>query len=173
MKPSAKIKRLALQGLLTGLALILFIVEAQIPPLVPIPGVKIGLANIVTVFAVFFMSPRDGLLILSGRIFLGAIFAGNFSSILYSGAGGLFAILTVIGLKIVLGKNQIWIAGCLGAVAHGIGQMAVAVPLSGTSAILIYLPVLIVTGIITGTFTGLCAQVLVNRGGSLWKTIFK
>lgn len=169
MKP----KRLAALGLLTGLALILFIVEAQIPPLVPIPGVKIGLANIVTVFAVFLMGAKDGALILTARIFLGAVFAGNFSSIFYSAGGGIFAILAVIGLKKVLQEKQIWIAGCLGAVAHGIGQMTVAVPISGTPSILIYLPVLIIAGIITGTFTGLCAQVLVNRGSGLWKTIFK
>ena len=168
-----KTKRLATLGLLTGLALILFIVEAQIPPIVPIPGVKIGLANIVTVFAVFWFGAKDGALVLAARVFLGAVFAGNFSSIMYSAAGGLCAILAVIGLKFVLQKTQIWIAGCLGAVAHGIGQMAVAVPLSGTPSILIYLPVLIVAGIITGTFTGACAQVLVNRGSKLWKTIFK
>ena len=158
---------------MTGLALILFIVEAQIPALVSIPGVKIGLANIVTVFAVFYFGAKDGLLVLFARVFLGAVFAGNFSSILYSAVGGAAAILAVIGLKTILQKNQIWIAGCLGAVAHGIGQMAVAVPLSGTPGVLIYLPVLIVTGIITGTFTGLCAQVLLNRGNQLWKTIFK
>ena len=168
-----KTKRMATLGLLTGLALILFIVEAQIPPLVAIPGVKIGLANIVTVFTVFWFGAKDGALVLAARIFLGAVFAGNFSSIMYSAAGGLCAILVVMGLKFVLQEKQIWIAGCLGAIAHGVGQVAVAVPVTGTVAVLVYLPVLIVTGIITGTFTGLCAQVLVNRGGKLWKTIFK
>ena len=168
-----KTRRLAALGLLTGVALILFVVEAQIPPIMPVPGVKIGLANIVTVFAVFMLGAKDGALVLCARVFLGAVFAGNFSSILYSAAGGLFAILTVIGLKRVLQERQIWIAGCLGAVAHGMGQMLVAVPVSGTPAILVYLPVLVVSGIITGTFTGLCAQVLVNRGSGLWKTIFR
>ena len=168
-----KTKRLAALGLLTGIALILFTVEAQLPALVPIPGVKIGLANIVTVFAVFFLGAGDGAKVLFARIFLGAVFAGNFSSIFYSAAGGICAILTAIGLKCVLAKSQIWIAGCLGAVAHGIGQIAMAVFVTGTPSVLIYLPVLAVCGIITGTFTGLCAQVLVNRGNDLWKTIFK
>ena len=168
-----KTKRLAALGLLTGIALILFIVEAQIPPIVPTPGVKLGLANIVTVFAVFFLSAGDGAKILFARIFLGAVFAGNFSTVFYSAAGGVCAIVTVICLKFVLNKSQIWIAGCLGAVAHGIGQIAVAVFVTGTPAVLIYLPVLTVCGIVTGTFTGLCAQVLVNRGGDLWKTVFK
>ena len=168
-----KTRRLAALGLLSAVALILFVIEAQIPPVVPVPGVKMGLANIVTVFAVFMLGAKDGCLVLAARVFLGAVFAGNFSSILYSAAGGAFAIMAVIGLKRVLQENQIWIAGCLGAVAHGIGQMLVAVPVSGTVSILIYLPVLVVCGIITGTFTGLCAQVLVNRGNGLWKTIFK
>ena len=166
-------RRITLLALLTAIALTIFMVEAQIPVPIALPGVKLGLANIVTVYAVFVLGPGDALLILAARVFLGAVFAGNFSSIMYSAAGGLCAILAVIGLKFVLQKKQIWVAGCLGAVAHGIGQMAVAVPLSGTPSILIYLPVLIVAGIITGTFTGLCAQVLVNRGSKLWKTIFK
>lgn len=168
-----KAKKLATLGLLTGLALILFVIEAQIPPLLAIPGVKIGLANIVTMFTVFYLGAKDGVSVLTARVILGAVFAGNFSSIIFSAAGGACAILVAIGLKRVLQKNQIWIAGCLGAIAHGIGQVAVAVPVTGMAAVVIYLPVLIVTGIITGTFTGLCAQVLVNRGGKLWKTIFR
>ena len=171
-----KSKRTATLGLLTGIALILFIVEAQIPPLISIPGVKIGLANIVTVFTVFYFSPRDGILVLFSRILLGAVFAGNGVSLIYSAAGGLAAILMTILLKPVLNKNQIWIAGCLGAIAHGFAQCLVAIPISGIAfslICLIYLPVLVVCGVITGTFTGLCAQVLLNRGSKVWKTIFK
>ena len=83
------------------------------------------------------------------------------------------AILTTIGLKHILKESQLWIAGCLGAVAHSIGQMVVAVWVTGTPSVLIYLPVMIVCSIITGLFTGLCAQILVKRGKNLWKTIFK
>jgi heptaprenyl diphosphate synthase len=104
---------------------------------------------------------------------LGAIFSGNFGTIFYSAGGGALAILTTIGLKFVLQKNQLWIAGCLGAIAHSIGQMIVAVWATGTPSLLIYLPVMIVCSIVTGLFTGLCAQFLVNRGKNLWKTIFK
>ncbi len=147
-------------------------VEAQIPPIVPLPGVKLGLANIVTVFAVFALGPTEGILVLAARIFLGAVFAGNFSTIFYSAAGGALAILTTILLKKVLRKNQLWVAGCLGAMAHSIGQMAMAMLLLGTPSVVIYLPVMIIISIITGLFTGLCAQYLVNRG-NLWKTISK
>lgn len=171
-----KARRTTTLALLTGVALVLFLVEAQIPPLIFVPGVKIGLANIVTVFTVFYFCPKDGILVLFSRILLGAAFAGNGVSLIYSAAGGLAAILTTILLKQVLHKNQLWIAGCLGAIAHVCAQCLVAIPLSGATfalICLIYLPVLLVCGIITGTFTGLCAQVLVNRGDRLWKTIFR
>ena len=151
-------------ALLTAIALTIFMIEAQIPALVPIPGVKLGLANIVTVFAVFTMGSKEGAMILSARIFLGAVFAGNFSTIFYSAAGGACAILVTIGLKRILTKNQLWVAGALGAVAHSMGQMAVAVAMTGTPGLLVYLPVMILCGVITGLFTGLCAQFLVKRG---------
>lgn len=168
-----RIKKLSRMGLLTAIALILFTVEAQIPPLVPIPGVKIGLSNIVTVFAVFSLGAGEGCAILFCRIFLGAVFAGNFATIFYSAAGGLLSILTAIGLKKILTAKQIWVAGCLGAVAHSLGQMAAAIWISGTPSLAIYLPVMCAIGLVTGLFTGLCAQFLVNRGEKLWKTIFK
>ena len=167
------VKKLTLLGVLSAIALTIFMVEAQIPPLVPMPGVKLGLANIVTVFAVFVLGGKEGAAVLFVRVFLGAVFAGNFSTILYSAGGGICAILVTIGLKKILTNNQLWVAGCLGAIAHSVGQMAVAVAVSGTPSLAIYLPVMVAISIITGLFTGLCAQFLVNRGGNLWKTTFR
>ena len=160
-------------ALLSAIALTIFLVEAQIPPVVPIPGVKLGLANIVTVYAVYALGGKEGAAILFARIFLGAVFSGNFGTIFYSAAGGALAILVTLGLKLVLRENQLWVAGCMGAIAHSIGQMIVAVWITGTPSLLIYLPVLILCSVIAGLFTGLCAQLLVKRGKNLWKTIFK
>ena len=168
-----KVKKLTVMAMLCAIALTIFMVEAQIPPLVPIPGIKLGLSNIVTVFAVFALGAWEAAGILFARIFLGAVFAGNFSTILYSAAGGFCAIGISILLRLVLSKKQIWIAGCIGAVAHSVGQMVMAVALTGTPSLVVYLPVMIVCSIITGCFTGLCAQILVNRGKDLWKTVFK
>lgn len=168
-----KTRKLTQMALLTAIALTIFMVEAQIPALVPIPGVKLGLSNIVTVFAVFAMGPKEAAAILFVRIFLGAVFAGNFSTIFYSAAGGACAILATIGLRKILTEKQLWVAGALGAVAHSIGQMAMAVLLTNTPGLLVYLPVMIVCSIITGLFTGLCAQFLLGRGKDLWKTISK
>ena len=168
-----KTRELTRMALLTAIALTIFMVEAQIPPVVPLPGVKLGLANIITVYAVFALGPGKAAAILFCRIFLGAVFAGNFSSILYSASGGLLAILVTIGLRKLLTQQQLWIAGCLGAIAHSIGQMAMAVLVTGTVSIAVYLPIMIVCSIVTGIFTGLCAQLLVKRGNKLWKTYFK
>ena len=167
-----KTKKLTLLALLSAIALTIFMVEAQIPPLTPVPGIKLGLANIVTVFAVYALGPKEGAAVLFVRIFLGAVFAGNFSTIFYSAAGGVCAIGVTILLRKILKDNQLWIAGCLGAMAHSIGQMAMAILLTGTPGLALYLPVMIAVSILTGSFTGLCAQFLVKRG-SLWKIISK
>ena len=160
-------------ALLTAIALTIFMVEAQIPALVPVPGVKLGLSNIVTVFAVFAMGSKEAASILFVRIFLGAVFAGNFSTIFYSAAGGALAIVTTILLRKLLTKKQLWVAGILGAVAHSIGQMAMAIAITQTIGLVSYLPVMILCSIVTGLFTGLCAQFLLDRGEDIWKTTLK
>lgn len=166
------VKKITTLALLSAIALTIFMVEAQIPALVPIPGIKLGLANIVTVFTVFALGAREGTAVLFVRIFLGAVFAGNFSTIFYSAAGGACAIAVTIVLRKILTRKQLWVAGCLGAVAHSLGQMAMAVLLTGTPGLLVYLPVMVAVSIVTGAFTGLCAQFLINRG-SIWKIISK
>ena len=168
-----KTRKLTLMALLTAIALTIFLVEAQIPALVPIPGIKLGLSNIVTVFAVFLLGGKEAVAILFVRIFLGAIFSGQFGTIFYSAAGGGLAWVTAVGLRMVLTKKQIWVAGCLSAIAHSIGQMIVAVLLTGTPSLTVYLPVMILCSCVTGLFTGLCAQLLLNRGDNLWKTFLQ
>lgn len=165
-----KARKPALLGLLTAVALTIFLVEAQLPPVLPVPGVKLGLANIVTVFTVFALGPGEGVLVLAARIFLGAVFCGNFSSILYSAAGGACAIAVTIALRRILTRKQLFVAGCLGAMAHSVGQIAMAALVLGTASVFVYLPVLLTVSLVTGLFTGLCAQFLVDRG-NLWKTI--
>ena len=168
-----KVKKMVLLALFTAIALTIFMIEAQIPALVPIPGVKIGLSNIVTVFLVFAIGSKEAAAVLFCRIFMGAVFAGNFSTIFYSAAGGLFSILVTIGLKKFLTTKQLWVAGALAAIAHSIGQMAAAIFISGTPGLVVYLPVMVAISVVTGTFTGLCAQFLLNRRDKLWKTTFR
>ena len=86
-----KTKRLTQTALLTAIALTIFMAEAQLPPVIPIPGVKLGLANIVTVFALFTLGPVDALAILLVRVLLGSMFAGQLMTLFYSLGGGLLA----------------------------------------------------------------------------------
>ncbi len=158
-----KTKELTRMALLTAIALTIFMVEARLPNLSPVPGIKLGLSNIVTVWAVFTMGPRQGAMILAVRVFLGAVFSGQMSTILYSGAGGACAIGVTILARKILTKKQIWIAGVLGSLAHCVGQMVVAIGVTLTPGLAAYLPVMLLIGIFTGAFTGLCAQLLTER----------
>ncbi len=158
-----KAKRLTYLALLTTIALIIFTIEAQIPAPVPIPGIKLGLANIVTVYASFTLSSGETILILFIRIFLGSLFTGNMLAMLYSLGGGAFCLLVTLPMAHILRKNQMWIASVIGAVFHNLGQITVAALVMKTLAVFVYLPPLLISGLLTGAFTGLAAQALTNR----------
>lgn len=166
-------RKITLLGLLTAIALTIFVIENQLPHVVPLPYVKLGLSNIVTVFTVFTIGPWEGVAVLFCRVFLGALFSGSVLSLLYSAAGGLLAILVTVALRKIFTEKQIWAVGCLGAIAHSIGQIIMVIFVTRTWGNLIHLPLMIIISIFTGLFTGLCTQYLVNHGGKLWKTIFK
>lgn len=157
------VKKISRLGLLTAIALILFIVELRIPNLVPIPGVKLGLANIVTIFALYRYKPSETALILIARILLGSIFSGNMSSMIYSISGSILCFAGMIFLCKIVPEKYMWIASILGAVLHNIGQTIAAVILMGTFSVIAYLPFLMLSGCIAGLFTGLCASFLTSR----------
>ncbi len=156
-------KRLTQLALLSAVALIIFIIELQIPNLVPIPGVKLGLANIVTVYAVYRYKPSEVCLIVFVRIVLGSMFGGTAISFLYSLGGAVCCLCGMLLLKRVIPLSQLWISSPCGAIFHNIGQITVAMLIMRTSAVFVYLPTLMVTGIIAGIFTGVCGQILVRR----------
>ena len=156
-----KTRRLTELALLTAIALIIFIIELRLPNLVPIPGVKLGLANIVTVYAVYRCQPREAAMMLVSRIILGALLGGQMMAVVYSLAGGVFCFAGMQGIKRVLPIKFIWMCSVLGAVLHNIGQMAAAVLITQTAGLILYMPVLMLSGCIAGLFTGLCAQFLV------------
>ena len=163
LPPAKGARRLTLLALLTAIALTIFMVEAQIPAPVAIPGIKLGLANIVTVYAVFLLGPADALLILCARVFLGAVFSGQMMTLLYSAGGGLLAWLVMVLLRAVLTQNHIWLCSPVAAVFHNLGQLLVAAGVMKTWAVMAYFPWLLLSGIITGLFTGLAAQFLIQH----------
>ena len=156
-------KQLTLCAVLTGLALALSYLENFFPLslAIPIPGIKLGLANIVTVFALYALGPAQALLILTGRCLLGAVFAGNMNALIFSLLGGFSAMLVMIGLS-RFRHLSIYGVSIGGAAAHNIGQMAAAVITLGSTMVLGYLPFLLAVSLFTGTLTGFVTALLLR-----------
>lgn len=164
MKKKYGVRRITLMGVLTAIALTIFILEAQIPPISSIPGIKLGLANIVTLFALAVLGPRDAFVILIIRVFLGSLFSGQIMTLAYSLTGGLMCLAAEsLLIKTPLKKN-LWAVSVIGAIIHNVAQICVAVVITATPGIFWYLPYLIIAGIITGAFTGACTQLTLKKG---------
>ena len=152
-------KQLTTCAVLAALALALSYVEGMFPPPIPLPGFKLGLANIVTVFALFALGALPALAIWLVRVLLGAMFAGNASALIYSLLGGLAAMLAMIALK-RFDKLSVYGVSVGGAAAHNCGQVAAAVLTLGSTAPVAYLPVLLIVALFTGALTGFIATLL-------------
>ena len=151
-------RKLTRMAMLTAVALVIFVVENQIPIPIPVPGVKLGLANAVTLFAMWTLSRKEAGIVLFLRIILGSLVCGTVSAMLYSISGAVLCYLAMCFVMRILSPNQMWIMSIIGAVFHNIGQILAAIVITSTPALLAYLPVLMVSAVITGLFTGLCAQ---------------
>lgn len=158
-----RVKRLTLCALYLTISLTIFVLEAQIPTFLPVPGFKLGLSNVVTLFALVSLGWREAAAIAVVRIVLGNLMVGQVMAIAYAFGGGFLSFLAMLLSLRILKDGQIWVAGVLGSLAHNVGQMLVAVAVTQTPALFVYLPVLLLCGIVTGALTGLCAQILKNR----------
>lgn len=150
-------KKMAMLALMTTIALIIFVIESAIPPLVPIPGIKLGLANIVTLILVMNNMPRKAGIVLVMRIILASMFAGQLMSFFFSLLGGLFCLAAMVFVHRFAGKAYIWFTSIIGAIFHNIGQLCAALLTLQNIYVLSYGPFLLVSALITGAFTGLCA----------------
>ena len=149
-------------GVFTALALIFSYVEVMIPINFGIPGVKLGLANLIVVIMLYKGDWKDALFIAVARIVLSGFIFGNLFSILYSLAGGLLSLLVMILLK---KTNVFSIAGVSigGGAAHNVGQLLVAMFVVQTYQVGYYLPVLLIAGVLTGALIGIVALEVVKR----------
>ena len=158
-----KTKKLSLMAMLTAASIIVFVIEAQIPAPVPVPGVKLGLANVITLIAMLLLGRREAGLILAVRIVMGSVFAGGVSAFLFSISGGVLAYAVMCITVTRFPRKMLWVVSALAAVAHNLGQLLAAIAVTKTAALMVYAPVLLASGIITGVFTGLVAMYLVRR----------
>ena len=152
-----KTRRLTLLAMLSALSLIIFIIELRLPSLIPIPGVKPGLSNIVVLVALFAYDRKSAAAVLFVKTVLGAVFAGSMLRFLYSCAGSLCCFAAAAALRGAVRDRQIWFLSALAACAHNFGQLLTARLVMGTPQIWWYAPILILSGVLTGVFTGLCA----------------
>jgi heptaprenyl diphosphate synthase len=157
-----KTKQIAQYGLLIAMAMILSYVEAQIPAFFAVPGMKLGLTNVVVLYALYSMGDKSALMINFIRIFLVSMLFGNGISIAYSIAGGLLSGIVMIVLK-KTGKFGIVTVSIAGGVAHNIGQILVAMYLLEVTAIAWYLLILWFTGIASGLLIGILGGELLKR----------
>lgn len=157
-----KTKKIALLGLTVSLAMIMSYIEVLFPLSFAVPGIKMGLANIVIVFVLYRMSLKDACIVSLIRVFLVALLFGNTMSLAYSLAGAVLSLALMALLK-KTEKFSVVGVSISGGVMHNAGQILMAVILMGTAQIAYYLPVLIITGTITGVGIGLVAALVIDR----------
>lgn len=160
-------KKIAVTALFTAFAVMLGYVETFLP-VVGIPGIKLGLANLSIVLALYILGNREAVLINFVRILLVGFMYGNMFAIAYSLAGAGFSYIVMIGAKKI--KLSMITVAILGGVFHNIGQIIVACMVVETYSVFAFVPVLIFSGIITGMLIGILALFVYNR---VHKYIFK
>lgn len=154
--------RVAYFGVFTALALIFSYVETLIPVNLGIPGVKLGLANLIIVVALYMMRLSEAYLLSVVRVLLAGFIFGNYFSIIYSLAGGLLS-LTVMALLKKWGGFSLQGISIAGGVFHNIGQLIVAAVVVETFSVTYYFPVLLVAGLLTGLVIGIVAEMMLKR----------
>lgn len=150
-------------ALLTAIALVIYVVEMQIPSLVPVYGVKLGLANLISLCVLLLYGPFEAVTVLMIRIVLGSFLTGQISALLFSLSGGLLSLLCMIILvKCFHHQISLWAVSIAGAICHNIGQLFMAALVVENVKIFFYLPILILSGLVTGYFIGLAARFITS-----------
>lgn len=154
--------KIALRGMLVATAMVLSWLEAQIPAFFAVPGMKLGLTNLVVLIALYKLGNKDALFINFLRILLVGLTFGNLFSLAYSMAGGILSGIGMILLK-KTGKFGVSGVSIAGGVLHNVGQIVVAMIVLETSAVIYYLPVLWISGIAAGLVIGLISAQVIKR----------
>lgn len=152
--------RVAFLGLFTAFAMILSFVESQIPTFVAIPGIKLGLPNIAIIIILYRFGWKEATVISLLRVLLTSLLFGTVLSMLYSIAGALLSLIVMILLKKILSTVTISV---LGGVFHNVGQILVAILVTETQQLVYYLPVLIISGVISGIVVGMVSAISVKK----------
>lgn len=157
-----KVKKVAVLGLCVALAMIMSYIESLFPLNLAVPGIKMGLANIVIIFLLYRVGFSSACIVSLIRVFLVSMLFGNVMMMAYSIAGAVLSLAVMLVLK-KCGKFSVVGVSIAGGVAHNAGQIIMAVILLGAKQIAYYLPVLTFTGTVTGVLIGIAASVVIKR----------
>lgn len=152
----SKARRVAFYGIFAALSVLMGYVERSIPLPIPVPGIKLGLANIVVLLVLYVMGEKEAFFISLVRIAISALLFAGFAGFLYSLAGALFSCLCMTAAK-KTGLFSIVTVSIIGGVFHNIGQLLTAIWVVKTPGLVVYLPVLLLAGVITGAVIGTAA----------------
>ncbi len=155
-------KKIALCGVLTALAMIFSYIESVIPVPIPVPGIKLGVANIAVITILYVLGVKEAIVINLLRIVLTSLLFGNVNSFLFSISGAALSLTIMIIMKKLNFFSCIGVSVC-GGVMHNIGQIIAAVFIMGSEAIVFYLPVLIVSGVFTGVVIGVVSGIVAKH----------
>ncbi len=155
-------KKTAYLGMFLALALICSYVESLIPFNFGIPGIKIGLANIVVIMMLYTVGMKSALLVSISRILLAGLLFGNLFSILYSLSGGLLSFFCMMMLKRT-GRLRIISVSAVGGITHNFGQLCMAALVVENVRLFYYFPALLLAGVVTGVLIGAAAQEVLLR----------
>lgn len=156
-------QRVAVSGLLTSLMLVLGLIERQFPLTAAIPGIKLGLANSVLLYALYMLGIKQSIVLMLLKALMSWVIYTNMSAMLYSLAGGVLSLLAMILLSRMKGISIIGVSA-LGAVFFNVGQILMAVIMLNTPQLMVtYLPILMVSGVVTGVLTGVVAQMVMKH----------
>lgn len=152
-------RKMVLLSVLVSQALVLHVIERMIPVPIPIPGVKLGLANVISLFTIVIFGWKEAMLVVFLRTMLGSFFGGGVSSFLYSFTGGIISTIAMALLyKYFKNVFSIIAISVVGAVFHNAGQIWIASMVVSNANIFYWLPVLLISGVITGIFIGITVQ---------------
>lgn len=156
-------------GLFTACALIMSYIELLIPFAFGVPGVKLGLTNIVILIVLYLSGPKDAFMVSVARIILAGFMFTNIYSFLYSLAGGMLSLL-VMSLFKKIDKFSIIGVSVAGGISHNIAQIILAIFVVETVSIAYYLPVLLIAGVVTGMLIGMVGKNLIPRVKKIYKS---
>lgn len=154
-------KRVAYYGIFSALAILMGYVERLIPISIAVPGIKLGLANVVILIVIYFMGNKEGLWISFVRIIMSGLLFSGFAGFLYSLAGALLSYIIMVLLK-KFDSISIMGVSVAGGIAHNIGQIIVACLVVQNWKLIYYLPILLISGIATGILVGITAKYALN-----------